>query len=134
MSFNARDLGLLILRVGVAAPLVVAHGWGKLQMLLDGGGEGFPDPLGVGGEMSLTLAVFGEVVAPIGLALGLLGRLSALPVVVTFVVAFFVVHGDDPFEVKEKAFLYLVPAVALLLTGPGELSLDGLLRRKRAAS
>jgi len=128
----ARDLGLLVLRLGVAVPLVWAHGWGKLQMLLDGGGGQFPDPLGVGNQLSLVLAVVGEVLAPIGLALGLLGRFAALPVVVTFVVAFFMVHADDPFDVKEKALLYLVPAVTLLLTGPGRLSLDQVLGTRGA--
>ena len=127
-----RDLGLLLLRLGVALPLVLEHGWGKLQMLLDGNGAGFPDPLGVGNELSLMLAVFGEVLAPVGLALGLLGRLSALPVVVTFCVAFFVVHGDDDFSSKELAFFYLLGSASLLLTGPGRLSVDGVLSRARA--
>ncbi len=41
-------------------------------------------------------------------------------------VAAFIIHGDDPFKKQEFALLYAVPCVALMLTGPGRLSLDAL--------
>lgn len=124
------DLGLLLLRLGTAIPMAAAHGYGKLTKLLGEEAGQFPDPLGVGGMTSHALAVFGEFVCPILLVLGLFTRLSALPLAVTMAVAFFVVHGGDPFGKKELALLYLIPSVVLVLTGGGKLSLDAVISRR----
>ena len=45
-------------------------------------------------------------------------------------VAIFVAHASDPWAKKELAFMYLVPALTLLLTGPGRFSLDWLRRAR----
>ena len=37
---------------------------------------------------------------------------------------FFVIHGNDPFAVKELAFIYLVVFVLMYITGPGKFSID----------
>ena len=120
----ARDLGLLVLRVGLSFSLVYAHGYAKFMNLLAGKGANFPDPLGVGGTMSLGLASFGEFICAILVALGLFTRLASVPVIIVFVVAFFMIHGGDPFVEKEKAFLFLIGYVAVFLAGPGRFSLD----------
>ena len=41
------------------------------------------------------------------------------------------VHGADPFAKKELALLYGAGALTLMLTGPGQLSLDALWSRRR---
>ncbi len=125
-----RDLGLLLLRVAIAASLIGVHGWGKAMTLIEGGGAGFPDPFGVGGVVSLALAVFAELVCGVALILGIGGRLPAAILSVFFVVAFFMIHGGDPFGERELAFVYLVAFATLFLTGPGRYSLGKLLRRK----
>jgi putative oxidoreductase len=125
-----RDVGLLVLRVAVGASLIGAHGWGKMATLVGGGGAGFPDPFGVGGVVSLALAVLAEVVCGLALILGIGGRLPAAILSIFFVVAFFMIHGGDPFGERELAFVYLVAFVTLFLTGPGRYSLGKLLRRK----
>ena len=56
-------------------------------------------------------------------------RLATVPIIVVFVVAFFMHHGADPFVEKEKAFLFLIGYVALLFTGPGRMSLDETLKK-----
>ena len=38
--------------------------------------------------------------------------------------AFFVIHGNDPFAAKELAFIYLVVFVLMYITGPGKFSID----------
>lgn len=123
-----RDIGLLILRVGLAVAMMT-HGWGKLQGFAERS-EQFPDPLGLGSPVSMALAIFAELVCAVAVAIGLLTRWSVLPIVFTMMVAFFVIHGDDSFREKELALTYLVGFVAVLLAGPGRLSVDGLLRRR----
>lgn len=44
-------------------------------------------------------------------------------------VAAFIRHSNDPFSVKELALLYWVFAVAIVLMGPGSLSLDRYISR-----
>jgi putative oxidoreductase len=39
-------------------------------------------------------------------------------------VAVLIVHGADPFNVKEKAVLFLIAFVSVLILGPGKYSLD----------
>ena len=68
-----------------------------------------------------------EVVAAILLILGLGTRFVLIPLIITMLVAFFIVHADDPFSKKELALLYLIPFISLFLTGPGKYSLDALI-------
>ncbi len=141
--------GLLILRIGMGG-YMLTHGWGKLQTLLAGDSEAFADPIGVGAPISLVMAVFAEVVCAVLLMLGLLTRLAAVPLVITVAVAAFIVHSADPWtsagaaelfragevdfpKSREPALMYLVAFLTLIFTGPGEYSLDALIRRRRTA-
>jgi putative oxidoreductase len=124
-----RDIGLLVLRVGAGAMMLFGHGWGKFSALMAGKAGSFPDPIGLGSEVSMVLAVFAEFVCAILLVLGLGTRLAAIPLLVTMLVAGFVVHGADPWGEKEMALLYAVSYLTLLLTGPGRISLDALVTR-----
>lgn len=123
------SIGLLILRLGFGG-YMLTHGWGKLQMLFRGQFDEFPDPLGIGSGLSLTLAVLGEVLFPVLVILGLLTRLSAAPVVITMAVAAFVIHASDPWSggspSKELALLYLIAFLTLIFTGAGRYSLDAV--------
>ncbi len=120
------DFALLILRVWLGLSMLVLHGWGKL-MGIRNGGSGFPDPLGVGSTLSLSMAVFAEVVCAALLVLGLATRFAALVLIILLVVAFAMVHGtklSGPGN-GELAFVYLAGFLAIFLAGPGRLSIDG---------
>lgn len=132
MTTLPTDLGLLALRVGVGAMMLFSHGLPKLLSFSEKAAT-FADPLGVGSATSLALAIGGEVVGAVMVILGLGARLGALPFLVTMLVAAFVVHADDPWAKKEFALLYAVPAVALILTGPGRVSLDAIIKRSFVA-
>jgi putative oxidoreductase len=119
----ATDLGLLLLRLASGGIMAYSHGWGKLQKML-GGDMSFADPIGVGEELSLILTVFAEFVCGILVALGLFTRAALVPLIITMVVAVFIIHADDPFGKQEFGLLYLVPYLALYFTGPGKFSLD----------
>jgi putative oxidoreductase len=124
------SVGLLILRVGAGGLLFAGHGLDKL-LSLGARAALFPDPLGVGPHVSMALATFAEGVCSLLVVLGVATRLSALPPLITMLVAAFVVHGGDPWMKKELALTYAVPFLALVFTGGGSLSLDSLLRTGR---
>lgn len=125
------DLGLLVLRLGTGALMLGGHGLGKFARLT-ADPVVFSDPLGVGPTASLALAILGEVVGSTLILLGLGTRIGALLLITTMGVAAFVVHAADPWPRQELALLYALPALALLFTGPGRLSLDHVLRQRRA--
>ncbi len=146
------SIGLLILRLGVGG-YMATHGWGKVWMLFDGDFDKFADPIGLGNTLGLVLATGAEFLCAVLVMLGLATRFAAAPVVFTMAVAAFVVHRADPWTAgrayelfaagetkfpvsKEPALLFLIPFLALVFTGPGELSIDRLAlarwRRRRA--
>jgi putative oxidoreductase len=135
------SLGLLILRLGIGG-YMLTHGWGKLQMLLERKFDQFADPIGLGKELSLVLMVAAEFVSALLVMVGFATRVSAAMVVGAMSVAAFVVHRNDPWTMgagasKEPALLYLIPFLALVFTGAGRFSLDGLIWsrwRKRGES
>ena len=116
------SLGLLILRAGLGATMLT-HGYPKFRNLIAGEFK-FGDPIGLGVELSFTLTVFAEFLCSILLILGLGSRLATIPLIITMLVAWLAVHINDPFGSQEKAVMYLIAFIALLLTGPGKYSLD----------
>jgi len=121
------SLGLLLLRLAAGGMMIYGHGWKKLMAFSDKA-AGFPDPLGVGNELSMALAVSAEVGASFLLVIGLFTRVAAIPALFTMIVAAFVVHGGDPFAKREMALLYLAAYGTLACTGAGRFSVDGAVR------
>lgn len=128
---SMQDAALLLLRLVFGGVMIYAHGWGKLTGFSERAAK-FADPLGVGSEASLALAVFAEVFCAAALVAGLLTRWALVPLIVTMVVAVFVVHADDPFGRKELGLVYLAAYLALFLTGPGRWSIDAWLSKRLA--
>lgn len=120
------DLGLLILRI-VAGASMLSHGFPKLQKVISGD-LGFGDPIGIGPEISLILTVFAEFVCSLLIIIGLKTKWFLIPLIITMIVAFFIVHGSDDFGTKEKALLFLGSYVALFFTGPGKFSADAMMK------
>ncbi|QOV90378.1 DoxX family protein [Humisphaera borealis] len=126
------SIGLLIIRIGMGG-FMMTHGYAKLEMLVNGQ-TNFPDPLGMGGRLSLICATGAEFFCAFLVALGLLTRIAALPVAFTMGVAAFVIHANDPWTLsfgnspasKELALLYFAAFLGLVFTGPGWFSLDAL--------
>ncbi len=123
------SLGLLILRVA-AGVLMMTHGWSKIQNFEGMVQSGF-DPIGMGATLSVVMLIGAEFIAALFIVLGLLTRLSAIPLIVAMSVAAFVAHASDPLQVKELSLIYLTIFATLLITGAGKYSLDSLLFRKK---
>lgn len=115
---NKPDLAALLLRLGAGGTMLWMHGWPKLASFAQKLNS-FPDPLGVSSPVSLTLAVFAEVLCAGLIVLGVATRLAAIPLLVTMLVAAFIVHGADPFAKKELALLYGTCFMALVFSGSG---------------
>lgn len=125
-SYGAKvDFLLLLIRI-IAGGFMLTHGYPKMIKLLDGNFQ-FADPLGLGVELSLILAVFAEIVCAFFILLGILPRLSAIPLIVTMLVAAFIAHAGDPFKSKEASLMYLLLYVIVLILGAGKYSIQGLL-------
>lgn len=132
------SLALLVLRVSAGGMILLGHGWGKVQKY-SALTEGFPDPLGIGSQFSLILAIGAEVGCSALVILGLGTRLAAIPLIATMGIAALVHHAADPFflprpagPAKELAVLYLIPFVVLLFAGGGTISADHVIRKSRS--
>lgn len=119
------NIGLLLLRVSVAI-VMIPHGYNKMIHFAEKQ-EKFMSFLGLGGEISLTLAIGAELFCSVLLGLGLLSRLSLIPLVITMMVAVFVSHHGEIFDKGQEAFLYLIAYIVLLIAGPGKFSIDNML-------
>lgn len=114
--------GLALLRI-VPSVFMLTHGYPKLMNLINGNTE-FANPFGIGQAPSLFLAVVAEFICPVLIIIGFKTRWAAIPTAITMFVAAFMIHSADPFNVKEKALLYFVTFIVIMLLGPGKYSVD----------
>lgn len=114
---------LLRLTFGI---LMIPHGYAKLVHFSEWQNE-FMSFLGMSGAVSLSLAIFAELVCSAFLVLGLFTRLALVPLIITALVIVLVAHEGDIFGDAAAGFFYLVTYIVLLLIGPGQYSLDALL-------
>ena len=125
--------GLLALRLVFGGALVL-HGLQKIGNPSGWMGPDAPVP----GALQF-LAFLSEFGGGLALLFGLLTPLASLGVLATMLVATLMAHGAHPWvgapgsPSKESALGYLAFALAMLLTGPGRLSLDALLFGRKAA-
>src|SRR4030043_272077 len=97
-SYN-NDLAIFMFRV-IFGVMLMTHGYHKLitfnEIL-----PNFPDLIGIGSKLSLILVIFAEFFCALFVAIGLLTRLSLIPIVIAMSVASFVAHANDAFSAKE---------------------------------
>lgn len=121
---RSADLVLLLLRLAFGWQMLAFHGWGKAVKLFSGDPTAFADPFGLGPVPSLVLAVFAEALCAFLLVIGLFTRWATVPLIITMVVAVFIVHQGDPWGDRELGLLYLSGYLAIAVFGPGQYSLD----------
>lgn len=122
------NAGVTLLRIFAGISLAFAHGIGKIppdEGLISGAASlGFPMPVVFAWAAGLS-----EFLGGIFLALGLFTRVLAFFIAFTMLVAILGVHGADPYQKKELAFMYFFVATAFLLKGSGDWSVDSFLRK-----
>ncbi len=129
MGTRGAVLGWTVVRVVFGLLLALLHGLpkvtGGMGRFADGvAALGFPHPI-----FFAWCAALAELVGGLLVALGLFTRPAAAFAACTMGVALYR-HRVDPFARMELALLYLSVLLAILLTGPGPLSLDAKVRRR----
>ena len=124
------DLAALLLRL-IFGGLFLRYGYMKMasyQEIL----PMFGDIIGIGSKLSFNLVIFAEFFCGFLVLIGLLTRLSVIPIFITMTVAFFVAHAKDPFDMKSLAFVFLLLSIVIFVLGSGKYSVDNLLFKNRS--
>ena len=132
---NTNAIALLLLRLVLGATLI-AHGIQKFTVTTIAGVEEMFAGLGIPAPAIAAPAVASiEIVAGALLVIGLATRVAAAVGAVIALVALVTVHFSASFFVGDGGYefvlLLAVVGIALALTGPGAISVDGPIRSKR---
>ena len=109
-------------------------GWGKLQNIK--GTADFFKGLGIPyHEFNATFVGYVELICGLALALGLLSRITTIPLIITMLVALFTAHAaflSAPLSVvHEPPFNFLLASLIVFSFGPGRFSLDNLIFKNK---
>lgn len=126
---NLENAGKLLIRLA-AGGMMLTHGIPKIGRLFGEGPVKFADPIGLGPEISLSLAIFAEVICAVLVMVGFQTRLATIPLMLTMLTAAFYVHWSDPFGKKELPLLFFLVFLAVLIMDPGKYAMDSLTSRR----
>lgn len=122
---TAVSIAMLALRLGMGL-LMIPHGYNKLVNFSEYA-KTFSDPFHIGSALSLSLLIFAEFFCAIFIVAGLFTRITAFALFIAMSVAVIYAHKGEVFGDGEQAALYLSGYIAILLIGPGKISLDKVL-------
>jgi putative oxidoreductase len=124
-SAGAFNAGMLILRVGLAV-LMIPHGYDKLIQFSTYSKQ-FINFMGIGVNASLALTIFAELLCPFLVGIGFLTRVAAFFAAFNMTVAVIKGHNGEIFGQGEHAALYAIGFLAVMIMGPGRISVDAAL-------
>lgn len=125
----AQSIILVIARI-VFGFMFMSHGITKWIIFKDMT-ETFPDPIGLGPTLSFWLVILAEILCSFGFILGALFRFSLIPMIFTMCVALLFVHAGDPLSKMEPAITYLTIFVLMFFSGPGDFSVDVIMKKMK---
>jgi putative oxidoreductase len=119
----AQNIGLFFLRVSGAVFLLWVHGLPKL-LHYSAQLQNIEDPLHLGANVTLMLAIFAEVLCPLLIIAGVLVRLACLPIVCVLLIALLLVHPQWSLDEGQFGWLLLIVFTSIFIAGPGRLALN----------
>jgi len=125
---NKVSIAMLVLRLVSGLTMAFSHGLGKMENYSKAV-DSFPDPFGLGSQLSVILAIFAELFCGVLIAVGFATRFTVIPLIITMATAFFIIHGGDAFGDKEMSFIYLAMYLVIFIIGPGKYSVDKLISK-----
>ncbi len=126
-SFN---VAMLLLRVSFGFILMLKHGFDKVRTF-DTLQHTFYSFMGMGPKASLILALFAEIFCSILVVMGLFTRLACVPLIIMFLVIIFGHDAGKDLMDSELAITYFTAFLAILLCGPGKISVDGMINKNK---
>jgi len=133
MEERQLSFGLLLLRLGGGALLIYGRAWENLQMLWTGHIV-FPDPLGIGTQMSWAGAMLAEFVCAIFVMLGMFTKTMAVPPMLAMLLIEAVLPVGTSWSQRATLFQYALPFLVLTFTGAGDYSVDARILSFRSRS
>ena len=127
-SATVFNISFLLLRLVLGISMCVNYGYDKLVHFADKK-DSFVNLFGIGSTATLALVVFAEFFCSIFVTLGLFTRFTVLPVIISLGYAFFISSNGHLFGRGELAAVYLSGFFAILLCGPGRVSVDGMINK-----
>lgn len=112
------DIGLLYLRVAASLLVFVVHGLPKM-LHYPSEAAGIEDPFHLGKTLSISFAIFAEVICPPLMILGIGTRLAAIPILVVTMIALLFVHRDWSLAQGQFAWMLLILFGTIAICGPG---------------
>jgi putative oxidoreductase len=125
-SVTSLNISMLLLRCAFGFLILFNHGLPKLMKFAKLQSSFF-DPFGIGSKWALILVIFAEVFCAILLIIGLFTRFSVIPLIITMCVIIFLANKGEPLNKLELPILLASGFIAILLVGPGRLSVDGVM-------
>ncbi|WP_046755992.1 DoxX family protein [Kordia jejudonensis] len=122
-EFLSSDTSILLFRVLVSLSMINTHGLKKILNFPETVSH-IPDPFGMGGYVSTIIAIIANIVGPIFIIFGLGTRVAILPILGVTLMGFFVVHGSDPWAVRDIPLMYSLAYLLIFFLGAGKYSLD----------
>ena len=127
------SMGILVIRITIGV-LMAFYGYQKLINFETMAASDFwakeVSFLGMTGKIPLALTIFAELFCSLFLILGLFTRLALIPLlicmgyIIACVAKFEVIYSGDNGIEMNTAFVYFLIYFGLLMTGPGNYSLD----------
>ncbi|MBK0368325.1 DoxX family protein [Flavobacterium agrisoli] len=123
------NIALLFFRVVLSLELIIVHGFKKLGIGVPIA-EVVPNPLSLPEVLNQSFATAANIVFPFFIMLGVLTRLSTLPILAVTLTGYFVLHAQDNLLIRDVPFMYSIAYLFILLVGPGKFSVDFLIYKK----
>jgi len=112
------DIGLPYLRVAASLLVLAVHGFPKVLHYASEAAA-IEDPFHLGKTLSISFAIFAEVICPPLMILGIGTRLAAIPILVVTMIALLFVHRDWSLAQGQFAWMLLILFGTIAISGPG---------------